>query len=398
VKKFLLLGVSIFLYGAFAFPAPLPPVPEARALWVECEGSQETMSSRKKIDAMVARAKSSGFNILFVQVYRHDRAWFNSSYADAAPYRLALQKEKIDPLAYVLAKAHAAGLEVHAWVNIFRIGKNLQTPILRRLGKNAVTADGEGRSLLRSPPEDLPDGGYWLEPADQSVRVHLFRLIEELVRRYPSLDGIQLDFIRYPYNAPYAGSLWAQRKDFGYGKAAVERYKAETGLNPLSMALTRENCQAWDDWRRRQVTDLVRDIAALAKKAKPALKLSAAAVSYLDRAYLSAYQDWRGWLEEGIVDFIAVMNYSTDSRLTRYLTRASVAAQNHRQVYIGLGAYLLLDRPATLLEQIGDCRNAGAPGIALFSYDAMMTAPRIFDLIRAKAFGRPAAVPAMPWK
>ena len=230
------------------------------------------------------------------------------------------------------------------------------------------------------------------------MRVHLFRLIEELVRRYPSLDGIQLDFIRYPYQAPYAGSLWAQRKDFGYGKAAVERYKAETGINPLTMELNRANCQAWDDWRRRQVTDLVRDIAALAKKAKPALKLSAAAVSYLDRAYLSAYQDWRGWLEEGIVDFIAVMNYSTDSRLTRYLTRASVAAQNRRQVYIGLGAYLLLDRPAALLEQIGDCRNAGAPGIALFSYDAMMTAPRIFGLIRAQAFGRPAAVPAMPWK
>jgi len=398
MKKYLLSLVLACLPFSPAFSAPLPPMPEARALWVECEGSQETMSSRKKIDDLVARAKAGGFNVLFVQVYRHDRAWFNSSYADATPYRLALKKEKIDPLAYVLTRAHQEGLEVHAWVNVFRIGKNLQTPVLRRLGKSALTADGKGRSILRYHPADLPDGGYWLEPADKSVRSHLCRLIEELLRRYPSLDGLQLDFIRYPYSSPTAGSLWAQRKDFGYGKAAVERYKAETGVNPLTMELTRASCQKWDDWRRRQVTDTVMDIAATVKKVKPALKFSADAVAYLDRAYLSAFQDWRSWLETGLVDFIAVMNYSTDSRLARYLTRASTAARGRRQVYIGLGAYLLLDRPEALVDQIEDCRSAGANGIALFSYDAMLTAPRIFELVRTRAFRRPAVVPAMKWK
>jgi uncharacterized lipoprotein YddW (UPF0748 family) len=356
------------------------------------------MSSRKKIDELVVRAKACGFNVLFVQVYRHDRAWFNSSFADTTPYRLVLKKERIDPLSYLLERAHQAGLEVHAWVNIFRIGKNLQTPILRRLGREALTADGEGRSLLRYPPADLPDGGYWLEPADKSVRAHLCRLIEELLRRYPALDGLQLDFIRYPYRSPTAGSLWARRKDFGYGKAAVERYQAQTGINPLTMELTRASCQAWDDWRRRQVTDTLKDIAATARKVKPSIKFSADAVAYLDRAYLAAFQDWRGWLEEGIVDFIAVMNYSTDSRLARYLTRASVASRGLRQVYIGLGAYLLLDCPEALVEQIADCRSAGANGIALFSYDAMLTAPRVFDLVRKRAFLRPAVVPAMTGK
>ena len=398
MKTFLVIGVAIFFARAPAFPASPPPLPEARALWVECEGSQETLSSRKKIDDLVARAKSCGFNILFVQVYRHDRAWFNSSYADSAPYRLALKKERIDPLAYVLERGHQAGLEVHAWVNVFRIGKNPQTPILRRLGKSAVSADGSGRSLLRYPLADLPDGGYWLEPADKSVRSHLCRLVEELVRRYPSLDGVQFDFIRYPYGSPTAGSLWAQRKDFGYGKAAVERDKAETGVNPLTMELTRSACQSWDDWRRRQVTDALKALAAAARKAKPGLKVSAAAVAYLDRAYLSAFQDWRSWLEEGIVDFIAVMNYSADSRLARYLSRATAAARGRRQVYIGLGAYLLLDRPEALIGQMEDGRSSGASGVALFSYDAMMTAPRIFDLVRTRAFRRPAVVPAMPWK
>lgn len=369
---------------------------EARGLWVECEGSQEVLYSRKKIDLMIERAKNSGFNILFVQVYRHDRSWYNSVIADPAPYRRIIKKEKIDPLAYIIKAGHRAGLEVHAWLNMFRIGKDSRAIVLRRLGKKAVTRDGKGRSLLTR--KNLPDGGYWLDPGDSGVRKYLLNIISEVIRKYPGIDGIHLDFLRYPYLSPTGGSFWAGRRDLGYGEESVRRFQAWAGIDPLKMEITRSNCQSWDNWRRYQINYFLETVRRQINSMNSGIKLSAAAVAWADRAYLSAYQDWRRWLEEGAVDFVVVMNYSTDARLARYLTRGALASQKKRQVYVGLGAYLLLNHPRVLLQQIQDCRRAGSPGVVLFSYDALCKDPKIFDLLHAGVFSRPAAIPKMNWK
>ena len=345
---------------------------------------------------MIDRAKKSGFNILFVQVYRHDRAWFNSVIADASPYRRIIGKEKIDPLAYIIKQGHQAGLEVHAWLNMFRIGKDPRAVVLRRLGKEAVTRDGKGHSLLYR--KDLPDGGYWLDPGDSGVCKYLLNVISEVIRKYPGIDGIHLDFLRYPYLSPTGGSFWAGRRDLGYGKESVRRFREWTGLDPLKMEITRSSCQSWDDWRRYQINNFLESARRQINSLNPRIKNSAAVVAWADRAYLSAFQDWRRWLEEGAVDFVVVMNYSPDARLARYLTQGALASQKKRQVYIGLGAYLLMSQPRVLLQQIQDCRRAGAPGVVLFSYDALCRDPKIFDLLHAGVFSRPAAIPKMDWK
>ena len=347
---------------------------------------------------MIGRATSAGFNLLLIQIYRHDRAWFNSLLADTTPYRRILKQEKIDPLGYIITKAHQAGLEVHAWMNMFRIGKDRRAPVLKRLGDSVVTRDGRGRSLLLYAEKSLPDGGYWLDPGDRTVKKYLLDIIGEVIRKYPDLDGIHLDFVRYPYSAPHGGSLWAGKRDFGYGRESVARFKKWTGLDPLTMEFNRANCLAWDNWRRYQVNSFISAVYQSAQKLRPSLKVSAAAIAWADRAYLSAFQDWRRWLEEGTVDFVAPMNYSTDSRFAGYLTSGAVAFRKQRQVYIGLGAYLLINNPPVLFQEITDCRRAEASGIILFSYDAMCRNPEIFQNIKNKFFSRPASIPPMPWK
>ncbi|MDP8213790.1 MAG: family 10 glycosylhydrolase [Candidatus Euphemobacter frigidus] len=398
VKKSLI--ILLLANGLSASPGcrAAAPLREARGLWVECEGSQETLSTRAGIDQLIQRASEAGFNTLFVQVYRHDRAWFNSRYADATPYRDIVKREQIDPLAYLIGRAHRAGLRVHAWLNMFRIGKDRKAPILKRFGGDIITRDGRGKSLLSYKPQDLPDGGYWLDPGDEQVSLYLRNIIAEVVRKYPGLDGIHLDFTRYPYNTPHAGSRWANRNDLGYGKESVRRFKKWTGLDPMTMELTRSNCQAWDNWRRLQVNNFVESAGALVRSLEPSLTFSVAVIAWADRAYLSSFQDWRRWLEEGTVDFVAPMNYGTDSRLARYLTWTALAARGSRQVYIGLGEYLLGNKPEVLLQQMADCRKAGADGIVLFSYDSMCKKPHIFNALKKNVFQRQAAVPEMPWK
>jgi hypothetical protein len=92
------------------------------------------------------------------------------------------------------------------------------------------------------------------------------------------------------------------------------------------------------------------------------------------------------------------MNYGVDPRLARYLTWGAVSSRGSRQVYIGLGEYLLKDQPEDLIRQMADARRAGADGIVLFSYDSICSTPGIFKTIRKSLFQQPAVVPEMKWK
>lgn len=357
---------------------------QARGIWVECEGTNETLSTPQKLAEMIRLSKDTGINTIFLQVHRHNRSWFNSSFADPAPFLNAHKKYNLDPLGYTITEAHKQGIKVHAWINLYRIGKNLDVHIIKKLGRNVVTRDGHGRSLLEYPVNKLPDGGYWLDPGDMSVQKYILDMVGEILKKYPLLDGIHLDFIRYPYVELTPGSQFSERKDFGYGRSSVERFKVKYGYSPLEMDLNnRERTQKWDDWRRRQITNLVNGIYKQIKKSNPLVQLSCAVQPWLDRAYMVAYQDWQYWLENNIVDFVVLMNYSIDRKLTRYLseTAAAINPRSEPSAYIGLGVYLLLNSPAKLYLQIKDCQEIKAKGIVLFSYDAMLKEKDMFKAI-----------------
>jgi uncharacterized lipoprotein YddW (UPF0748 family) len=282
-----------------------------------------------------------------------------------------------------LGLAHSKGIRVHAWINLFNLGKRREGPIQTRLGPAAVTRDSRGRSLLdfdfsRSPGDEgkramLDTPGYWLDPGDSQVQATLTAVVEELVSRYRTLDGVHFDFVRYPYGVPTVpGSRYGDGLDFGYGERSVARFEAETGLSAFSAKDDPSVAQRWDDWRREQLGRFVRNVRGQLSRLKRNLVVSAALLVWPDRAYLSAYQDWRLWLEEGLLDQGIVMNYTRDSHLARYLTRQAVAFRGRSKLFVGLGAYALLDQPDLLAQQIRDARRLGADGVVLFSYDNLL--------------------------
>ncbi|MDP8246683.1 MAG: family 10 glycosylhydrolase [Candidatus Tritonobacter lacicola] len=375
--------------SAPAVSAAAAETAEMRGLWVECQGSNDTLVSKEKISGMFNRAASSNINAVFLQVHRGNKAWFRSSFADSGPCESFRKKYGIDPLTFSIEEAHARGIEIHAWVNVYRILKNMRAPILKRIGRGAITCDGKGKSLLSYPPKKLPDGGYWLDPGDGRVNEYLLKLVGELAGRYPKLDGIHLDFVRYPSpGSSGAGSLFSGGNDFGYGTRAVAAFKAKSGLNPLKMKKNRENCELWDGWRRDRVTDFVRAAGRRLRKINPKMQLSAAVFASAGRAYSEYFQDWRRWMEDGLLDFVAPMNYTIDSRMMKYRTKVAVSSAGGRRACIGLGAYLLTNKPSALLAQIRDVRSLGAGGVILFSYDAMLKRQSIFSLLKQRVFSR----------
>ena len=381
-----------FLLGAALLQAVSPGVALSYpyGLWVEAEGPNRTLDDLGRLEAMVLTAARAGITHLYLQVYRGGRSWYASTLADDGPYRRALTSQGYDPLQFALGLAHAKGLRVHAWMNLFNLGKYRDGPLQARLGAPAVVRDNRGRSLLdydnSRPPGDegkwvmLDTPGYWLDPGDLQVQGTLVTLIQELVARYPALDGVHFDFIRYPYAVPTVpGSRYSNGLDFGYGERSVARFHTETGLSAFAAKDDPAVAQRWDDWRREQLDQFLRRVRGRLKQFRRKLVLSAALLAWPDRAYLSAYQDWRLWLEEGLLDQGIVMNYNRDSRLSRYLSRQAVAFRGRSKLFVGLGAYALLDQPDLLARQVSDARQQGADGVVLFSYDNLLKRERLVD-------------------
>ncbi len=359
-------------------------------LWVEAEGSNRTLDDLGRLEAMLLTAARAGITHVYLQVYRGGRSWCPSTLADDEPYRRALMRQGYDPLQFALGLAHAKGLRVHAWMNLFNLGRHRDGPLQARLGPAAMLRDNRGRSLLEydnsRPPGDegkwvmLDTPGYWLDPGDLEVQGALTALIQELVARYPALDGVHFDFIRYPYAVPTVpGSRYSNGLDFGYGERSIARFRTETGLSAFAAKDDSTVAQRWDDWRREQLDRFLRQVRGRLKRLRRNLMISAALLAWPDRAYLSAYQDWRFWLEEGLLDHGIVMNYNRDSHLARYLSRQAVAFRGRSKLFVGLGAYALLDQPDLLARQVSDARQQGADGVVLFSYDNLMKRERLVD-------------------
>ncbi len=388
------------LTPAWAGPAGKSTASEhrvARALWVECEGTNRTLDSVSRIDTMIQDAKSWGIDTLFIQVYRGDRAWFSSGVTDDTPCEKFEKLEKRDMLQYLLDAAHRQGIRVHAWCNVFRVGKDPKANIIKNLGRRVVTCDNKGRSMMEYPQLQLPgkdnlyyeaDGtGYWLEPGDPDVQNYLLNVLRKLITKYPALDGVQLDFIRLPFVVPFSpGARFPKGITYGYGLRSVERFRAHTRWDPLKWDGATASAQAWDDWRRDQITAFVRKARKALKEIQPRAQMSAAVLCWGDRAYLTAFQDWRGWLWEGDVDFVAIMNYSVEAKLSSYVTRTALAFARVRPVWVGLGAYLLGTREKVFSQQIRDTlgqlveNNKG--GIGFFSYDSLKLTPHLVNVMR----------------
>jgi len=328
-------------------PGPaVPPFPETIAhpsarlgLWVPCEGSQRVLEDPARVPVLIEMARTLGATDLFVQVYRGGRAWYDASLADAAPYH-AMAARGGDPLRALAITAHAAGLRVHAWVNVLSLGTHRDGPLLATLGPSAVQTDRRGRSLLDYPDLQVPKDeqrfarlgtpAVWLDPGAPGVATQVAGVFAELAARYPELDGLHLDYVRYPDVIPFTpGARFDVGIDFGYGEAPRARFRAETGLDAPFRDDSR-NAEAFDDWRRARVTEVVHEIGAAARAARPGLELSAAVWAFPERSYLSLHQDWIRWLDEEILSFAVPMVYTRDARLFTLLTRANAGAAGPR--------------------------------------------------------------------
>ena len=320
---------------------------EFRALWVDAY--HDGIKNRRQIDELIETAKAGSFNALVVQVRRRGDTYYPSAIDPWAPDA----NPGFDALAYLIEKAHAAGIQVHAWATTLAIwGRETIFPAdpNHTYYLHGPGTTGEDYWLMtRDDGEEFATDVYYLDPGHPDVVDYTVSVYAELAANY-NLDGVHLDRVRYPYNT------------WGYNPTALARFQAQTGREDVPEPADPQ----WEQWRRDQLSGLVRKVYLTVTAINPRLRVSAAtsAAGYAPTAsypwetrtpYTHHFQDWRAWLEEGILDLGMPMNYRREDELATDFDRWIAWEKDHqygRATVVGTGLYInsLADSMAQWLE------------------------------------------------
>ena len=383
----LLAAVLLAALAAGGAPARAdqPGAEPMRALWVV----RSTMTRPDRIERMIQRARQYGVEDLFVQVRGRADAFYRPG---LEPRAEAIEDTTFDPLEYVLRRAHQEGLRVHAWMNVFLVWSANQNPRdpshLANAHPNwsAVRPDGRALwSLTRDEFEGTITEGMFSAAGNPEVREEFLEVVRDVLRRYP-VDGIHLDYVRYPSSA------------VGYDYGSRTEFMRATGVDPAWMADRPEYLRArfgsdgvgdlarrWAAWQTGTVDEVVRGVRAAVDSLRPQAQVSAAVIADLNAALGRNRQNWPAWLKAGWLDFVVPMVYSPSDRTFEGQLRVILEQAAGRPVVAGVGVY---DQPArSAARKIALARRLGAAGIALFSYDAIMDQPSYWQALRAAYMG-----------
>lgn len=382
------------------------PVQEARALWISRFDWGSPPLKQDRLNYLINRAADAGFNMVFFQVRATGDAYY-TPWLEPWSYRLTSSKTADlgtdpgwDPLAVAIETAHARGIQLHAYLNIYPIwecgrgapphtspehpywslGLYRETPYHYDPGwrAHAVTAAGP-TPMGDAPSDNVPCEEYiWASPGVLRVHEHTLAVVRDITRRYP-VDGVHFDRIRYP------------GRQFSADPETLLRWKAADP--PLKQA----------DWQRAAISAWVAAACAEVKALRPSAAVSAAvwftykktaAMTFAtSQGYHDYFQDSHRWLQEGWVDALVPMIYGTtfnkDVVKWQVLAEDHVARQGDRQIWLGIGAALVPFEQ--IVDRIAHARAIGARGVALWSASTVDE----YDYWDAFAYG-PFWEPAQP--
>lgn len=333
---------------------------------------------RSEADTMLDNIAQMGLNTVFLQVRPSADALYDSDIFPASRYVSGTVGQApdgdFDVLAYWVEAAHARGLQLHAWLNPYRITK-------------------DGQSEYDALPDDCPakqhpewtvvyEDNYYFNPGLPAVQELVVDGAAEIVQNY-DVDGIHLDDYFYP------GTDFADEATFArYGK----------------------DFDDIGDWRRNNVNELIAALDETLHEIDPTLSFGVSPAGIWDNkasnpkgsdtngrsSYSEIYCDSVEWINSGTVDYICPQLYwSIGYEIADFEVLVNwwqqIVATSDVALYIGIGAYRAaeaepgdtwygteeLQRQLTLLDNSIDIQ-----GEVFFSYNSLQNIDGCADMLR----------------
>jgi uncharacterized lipoprotein YddW (UPF0748 family) len=305
-----------------------------------------------------AGMRKAGINAILPEI-------FNSRFAFYASKHLPVKDEWLER---ILPIAKAEGLEVHAWMwtmicNIEQIYKE---------HPEWYMVNGKGESCIEKPA--YVDYYKFLCPSRPEPMEFIATRVNELAQ-YDQLDGIHLDYIRYP-DVILAESLQPKygiiqdreypEYDFCYCEVCRKTFKNKTGIDPMELKDPTANVE-WRQYRYDTISNLVNDkLIPIARKYK---KVITAAV-FPPYNWINVRQQWPNWNLDAVLPMLYNDFYYQGIKWIKEQTEKGVySLRKSEPLYSGLsvGAF----SPDGLAKAVEAAISGGAKGVALFSANSM---------------------------
>ncbi len=358
---------------ATPFADAAPPKREARAVWLATIGgldwphtysrgaSTDIAAQKRELTDILDRLQRAGTNIVLFQTRIRATVVYPS---EIEPWDACLSGQVglspgYDALAFAVEECHRRGMEIHAWVVAMPVGK--------WSGKGCAELRKKRPSLVKRIGDEA-----FMDPENAATADYLAAICEEITRRY-DIDGIHLDYIRYP-------EMWKQ-------KASKQR-------------------------GRQYITDIVRTVHHRVKSLKPWVVISCSPIGKFDdlprqssrgwNAYSRVCQDAQGWLRDGLMDALFPMMYFRANDFYPFLFDWQQHAAG-RIVAPGLAVYSLAPGEQNwslrdITQQLAAARNIGL-GHAFFRAKFLNADTKgIYSFLAGDFDSQYALVPALTWE
>lgn len=366
-----------------------PDVPyEVRAVWLTtymgldwprqaATTIKDTQRQKAELCQMLDKLHDAGINTVLFQSRLRGTTAYTSAIEpfDAVFTGHAGNHPSYDPLAFAVEECHKRGMELHAWVVAFPV---CRLATVKQLG---------AKSLPKMHPELCQKCGeqYMMNPGVPEVADYLAEICREIVTNY-DVDGIHLDYIRYPeQSVPFNDDQTFRKYGKGQSKAA---------------------------WRAQNVDRCVKAVHDAVKAVRPWVKMSCSPVGkYSDLARYSSFgwnardavsQNAQLWLAKGWMDMLFPMMYFDGAHYYPFLANWH-ENDSGKPIVPGLGIWFLSknekDWPLiTVQRQMNVARQAGLGGMCFFRTKFFLDNEKgIYDWTKNICFARPALVPPMTW-
>ena len=345
-----------FLFLLSLFAAEWMRAEEIRAVWLTTNyqldwpteaGVSEPVIRRQKAELirMLDRLKEAGLNTVFFQARIRGTVFYKSALEKQSRFLTgkAGAESEFDALAFAVEECHRRGMKCHAWMVCMPLG-----------GKKYIQQNGLADFVRKNSSfVTWHQGEYYLEPSAPQTAHYLASIAAEMVANY-AVDGVHLDYIRYPEKA----GEYPDKK----------RYEASGKQVSLPQ------------WRRDNITRIVYAIYDRVKEVRSEAAVSSAPLGLYDGRFGKSYYGWNAfdagfqeverWLREDKHDFIAPMMYYKGVMFYPFVADWCMRSYG-KGVVPGLGIYRLNEKGTDwtvgeIEKQVWWSRQLGASGYALF--------------------------------
>lgn len=310
-------------------------------------------------DASVKLLRDHGFNAVIPNLAWGGVAFYPSRVLPVSPSVAT----KGNAFEQCRAACRKYGVEMHVWKVCWNMG-HLTSPAFMAKMK------AEGRTQVNVGGSQL-DG--WLCPSHPENQKMEIDAMVELAKM--GADGVHFDYIRYPGSEScFCGGCRA-------------RFEAEVGAPvahwPADVREGGELKDKWNDFRRANITKVVRTVSERVRREAPGIQVSAALIGSQASAVSGMAQDWPAWCRDGLLDFACHMDYVNAVPQLRSHLRAQLRRCGKTPLYpgIGLSCWPSDGRDAErLAKQIMAVRDLGLKGFTVFNLDRR--AEQVLPLMR----------------